>query len=55
MKNVIVVANFFMGREDVSGTQFVEFISNHQDKIESIYYDGDFYSVENTLKNLKTN
>ena len=52
MKNVIVVADFFMGQNEVSIT---DFILNHQDKIETIYYDGDFYSVEKTLENFKTN
>lgn len=48
MKNMIVVADWFI--EDHS-QKFLEFITTHQSKIESIYFNGEFYSVENTLKN----
>ena len=48
MKNVIVVADWFI---ENNSEKFLEFITVFQDKIESIYFNGEFYSVENTLKN----
>ena len=53
MKNVIVVADWFMGKDKTN--EFLEFITVFQDSIHSIYYDGDFYNVQNTLKNFMGN
>ena len=49
MKNVIVVADWFMSKDD--SMSFLNFIAKFEDVIESIYFNGEFYSVENTLKN----
>ena len=53
MKNVIVVADWFM-KQDIPN-EFLGFITELQDSIHSIYFDGEFYSVENTLKNFMGN
>jgi hypothetical protein len=50
MKNMIVVADFFMDQDEVS---IVDFILKHQNVIKSIYFNGEFYSVEKTLENFK--
>lgn len=48
MKNIIVVADWFI---ENNSKKFLEFITDFQDNIKSIYFNGEFYSVENTLKN----
>lgn len=49
MKNIIVIADWFIDQ----GEKLVQFLNDHKENIEIVYFEGKFYNPETVLNNLQ--